>query len=230
MKTETWACQRTFIWNLIKVGIMVFLIGTFSAAPLIIFFTWYHWWTVLLGFLVYALEVWALYAIYRRYARIRRLKLPDLTAKMAPRTIMMIGVALVILVLLALGNAALTHWLHLPVAENQVAIDRMMKLHPVPLIIGASFFGPMCEELNFRGIFANYTVFGRYQRRTYKVAVYLVSSVLFGFTHTGFSNFPQFIYYTLFGMVVGSTYWLSGRDIRVNTVTHMLGNLILTLI
>ncbi|CAJ1230163.1 CPBP family intramembrane glutamic endopeptidase [Lactiplantibacillus xiangfangensis] len=230
MKTETWACQRTFIWNLIKVGIMVLLIGTFSAAPLIIFFTWYHWWTVLLGFLVYALEVWALYAIYRRYARIRRLKLPDLTAKMAPRTIMMIGVALVILVLLALGNAVLTNWLHLPVAENQVVIDRMMKAHPVPLIIGASFFGPMCEELNFRGIFANYTVFGQYQRRTYTVVVYLVSSVLFGFTHTGFSNFPQFIYYTLFGMVVGSTYWLSGRDIRVNTVTHMLGNLILTLI
>lgn len=230
MKTETWACQRTFIWNLIKVGIMVLLIGTFSAAPLIIFFTWYHWWTVLLGFLVYALEVWAIYAIYRRYARIRRLKLPDLTAKMAPRTIMMIGVALVILVLLALGNAVLTNWLHLPVAENQVVIDRMMKAHPVPLIIGASFFGPMCEELNFRGIFANYTVFGYYQRRTYTVAAYLVSSVLFGFAHTGFSNFTQLIYYTLFGMVVGSTYWLSGRDIRVNTVTHMLGNLILTLI
>lgn len=230
MKNETWVIQRTFIWNLIKAGILALFIGQFSAAPIMIFFTWYHWWTVLLGFLVYALEAWALYAIYRRYARIRRLELPTLTAKLAPRNIVMVGVAVAILVLLALGNAALMDWLHLPVAENQVIIDRMMKVHPVPLIIGASFFGPMCEELNFRGIFANYTVFGQYQRRTYTVVVYLVSSVLFGFAHTGFSNFTQLIYYTLFGMVVGSTYWLSGRDIRVNTVTHMLGNLILTLI
>jgi membrane protease YdiL (CAAX protease family) len=88
------------------------------------------------------------------------------------------------------------------------------------MTLDAVIFGPIAEELSFRGFFFSYVLSDQYLDREYQAATIVINGLLFGYLHSGNSLVPL-AYYTLFGMVLGTTYLLSKRDIR----THMLANL-----
>lgn len=219
-----------FIGNLVVASLMVMVMGSFSSLPILIFSTWYHWWTLIIAFGLYALEIVALYQLYRYFSRQRQRSLPVLAAKISWATLIKAGVALIGVLLLAVVDQWITADGAVASVENMRLLDRLFSAHPVAMTISGCFFAPICEELIFRGIFTSYATVTKTPQRNARIVILIVSSLLFGLAHTDPSNPVQYGYYVLMGAILGSVYWFSGDDIRIDAGVHGLANLMMIII
>lgn len=95
-------------------------------------------------------------------------------------------------------------------------VGDMMELMPMTVaIIGTCVLAPICEEILFRGLFANRLA--RYGERSGA----LVSAILFGLYH---ANLEQFFYAFVLGILLAYVYYRSGSLIAPIAL-HMLLNI-----
>lgn len=122
------------------------------------------------------------------------------------------------------GLDALGFLLDKPLAEpeNQQALIEWTRHLPMAVVLAdVVLFAPLVEEWLFRG--ALFGLFGRtLESVDGKAAALAVSSLLFGFMHTGF-DWPPLIMYGLMGTVLSGAY-LHFRDIRYPIAVHMANN------
>ncbi|WP_236626693.1 CPBP family intramembrane glutamic endopeptidase [Lactiplantibacillus plantarum] len=90
------------------------------------------------------------------------------------------------------------------------------------MIVLVVIFSPICEELIFRGIFFSYASTNQYNHRNYQMIAVVINSLIFASVHVDANWEP---YYTLMGSILGITYLLAKRDIRMNILVHMGTNL-----
>ncbi|AYJ34598.1 CPBP family intramembrane glutamic endopeptidase [Lactiplantibacillus argentoratensis] len=213
-----------FIGNLLIVSVLSVIIVNISSLPVYIYLITANWFTLLVSFSLYAVIIVFLYNIYKTTAELRQFDFRPWRTRLNKRALLLMVIGAVIIVALAFGYAKLTAVWHITESGNERALDLLLRKNPVAMTLDAVIFGPIAEELSFRGFFFSYVLSDQYLDREYQAATIVINGLLFGYLHSGNSLVPL-AYYTLFGMVLGTTYLLSKHDIRVNSVTHMLANL-----
>ncbi|WP_072536045.1 CPBP family intramembrane glutamic endopeptidase [Lactiplantibacillus plantarum] len=215
-----------FIGNLLIVSVLSVIIVNISSLPVYIYLITANWFTLLVSFSLYAVIIVFLYNIYKTTAELRQFDFRPWRTRLNKRALLLMVIGAVIIVALAFGYAKLTAVWHITESGNERALDLLLRKNPVAMTLDAVIFGPIAEELSFRGFFFSYVLSDQYQYldREYQAATIVINGLLFGYLHSGNSLVPL-AYYTLFGMVLGTIYLLSKHDIRVNSVTHMLANL-----
>lgn len=108
---------------------------------------------------------------------------------------------------------------------NQIAVENILGQAQFQMGVASVVFGPIMEELVFRGFFCNY-FFNKNTKGTQILAV-LISGVIFGLVHdTSFSLYT--LYYCGAGWLLGTVYiWT--KDIRCSIFVHFFHNLISTI-
>lgn len=95
-------------------------------------------------------------------------------------------------------------------------LTQVLTQMPLPaVLLGACLFGPVCEELLFRGLLA-----GRLARYGQKPAAW-VSALLFGLYH---ANVEQFFYAFALGLLLAYAYFYTGT-LAAPVLLHILFNL-----
>jgi len=210
-------------------GLLVILIASFSPMPIYIFLAKYNWITVTIAFVVYAAEVWLLYLIYQNYVGKNHIITAKLKASFGMRQLVIVIVGAVVMLALASCYTWLIDRGQLGQPENAQLIETMMGQHKFGISLAAIVFGPMCEELIFRGFFLNSLLKNHQDQRSYQISAVIISSLLFGFLHSG-TDWQALIYYSSLGAVLAVVYLKSGRDIRASISTHILSNLVILLL
>ena len=205
-----------FIGNLLIVSVLLSISVPYPCI--------FNWFTLLVSFSLYAVIIVFLYNIYKTTAELRQFDFRPWRTRLNKRALLLMVIGAVIIVALAFGYAKLTAVWHITESGNERALDLLLRKNPVAMTLDAVIFGPIAEELSFRGFFFSYVLSDQYLDREYQAATIVINGLLFGYLHSGNSLVPL-AYYTLFGMVLGTIYLLSKHDIRVNSVTHMLANL-----
>ena len=219
-----------FALRLVGISVFLLIVGSFSALPLMVYMNHFNAVTVTIGYGLYALEIVGLWWAYRWTATRHALTLPKLTAQVDQRWLLTILIGVVVILGVCVVHVQLMKGFGIPEPENARDLDKMMQLHPTALLIDACLFGPICEELLFRGLFFNLSLSSRQaQQRVYQVVAVVVNGMLFGFLHCD-NSFEPFLYYSLFGAVLAVSYLTSKRDIRVDISIHMLANIMIAVL
>ncbi|WP_238352275.1 CPBP family intramembrane metalloprotease [Lactiplantibacillus plantarum] len=133
-------------------------------------------------------------------------------------------VAMLTMVVLIIVDLKLSAMLNIPETSNSRSLAWMLGEAPLPMIVSVVIFSPICEELIFRGIFFSYALTNQYNHRNYQMIAVVINSLIFASVHVD-ANWEPWIYYTLMGSILGTTYLLAKRDIRLNILVHMGTNL-----
>lgn len=200
--------NKQFIINLVIASLISLALVSFSMAPAYLFLIKNNWIMITIGFLIYALEVWGLYWLYRHTARVRHYQVATLKSSV---NIAQLGTVIVAM-------------LNIPETSNSKSLAWMFGEAPLPMIISVVIFSPICEELIFRGIFFSYALTDQYNKCNYQMIAVVINSLIFASVHVD-ANWEPWIYYTLMGSILGTTYLLAKRDIRTNILVHMGTNL-----
>ena len=133
-------------------------------------------------------------------------------------------IAMLTMVVLIIVDLKLGAMLNIPETSNSRSLAWMLGEAPLPMIVSVVIFSPICEELIFRGIFFSYALTNQYNHRNYQMIAVVINSLIFASVHVD-ANWEPWIYYTLMGSILGTTYLLAKRDIRMNILVHMGTNL-----
>ncbi|GEL15332.1 CPBP family intramembrane glutamic endopeptidase [Pediococcus cellicola] len=137
-----------------------------------------------------------------------------------------IGIFMGIILILWILFLALQIWLSrmsaLPESENQETVMAFARAIPWWMGLDAVIFGPIIEELLFRGLFFNW-FFNSEDKRIRLLGVFL-SGAIFGAVHDVSSLLSWFVY-ALMGWLLAITYAYT-KDIRYNIGLHMFNNII----
>lgn len=104
--------------------------------------------------------------------------------------------------------------------ENQQIINTLIRKLPVWTFFDVVIFGPIAEELIFRGIF--FELFFKSEKNWVQTLGILVNGALFGALHDTGSAFPI---YAIMGCLLALTY-VKTKDIRCSMFVHILNNFI----
>ncbi|AEV94528.1 CPBP family intramembrane glutamic endopeptidase [Pediococcus claussenii] len=104
--------------------------------------------------------------------------------------------------------------------ENQQIINDLIRKLPVWTFFDVVIFGPISEELIFRGIF--FELFFKSEKNWVQALGILVNGILFGSLHDTGSAFPI---YAIMGCLLAFTY-VKTKDIRCSMFVHILNNFI----
>ena len=200
--------NRQFIINLVIASLISLALVSFSMAPAYLFLIKNNWLMITIGFVIYVLEAWGLYWLYRHTARVRHYQVATVKSR----------------VNIAQLGAVIIAMLTMVVLINSRSLAWMLGEAPLPMIVSVVIFSPICEELIFRGIFFSYALTNQYNHRNYQMIAVVINSLIFASVHVD-ANWEPWIYYTLMGSILGITYLLAKRDIRMNILVHMGTNL-----
>ncbi|MCT3398647.1 CPBP family intramembrane glutamic endopeptidase [Lentilactobacillus hilgardii] len=125
----------------------------------------------------------------------------------------------VVVLFLSVVHSALTK--EATTVNNQNIVNTMSMSRAYAIMSGMSvvLFGPICEELIFRGLWLQ--LFSKNKPITYAFAI-LLSSTIFGLLHSNDSFSGNLIYIGL-GLMLSFTY-LKHENIYENIAVHMLNN------
>ncbi len=179
---------------------------------------------ITIGFVIYALEAWGLYWLYRHTARVRHYQVATLKSRVNIAQLGTVIIAMLTMVVLIIVDLKLSAMLNIPETSNSRSLAWMLGEAPLPMIVSVVIFSPICEELIFRGIFFSYALTNQYNHRNYQIIAVVINSLIFASVHVD-ANWEPWIYYTLMGGILGTTYLLAKRDIRLNILVHMGTNL-----
>lgn len=108
-------------------------------------------------------------------------------------------------------------------SNNEMIIRSLFSSNPINL--GLLFLMtvvtvPIVEEVVFRK-----ALFGLIEPKTNHIVAIILSGAIFAFMHIQ-GDYIQMIPYTAMGIVLGYSYWKSGRNIYVSIGVHMLNNFV----
>jgi len=126
-------------------------------------------------------------------------------------------------------------------SENQEALNMLIEgsmFDKISLFIFAVILAPVVEEFVFRKAILNMFHFEQgyddggigFKFRNLILASFavIISSLAFGFVHVSSGDFVQIIYYAFLGIVLGTLYLVSKKNIYVPIFVHFLINLMVT--
>lgn len=216
--------NKQFIINLVIASLISLALVSFSMAPAYLFLIKNNWFMITIGFVIYALEAWGLYWLYWHTARVRHYQVATLKSQVNIAQLGTVIIAMLTMVVLIIVDLKLSAMLNIPETSNSRSLAWMLGEAPLPMIVSVVIFSPICEELIFRGIFFSYALTNQYNHRNYQMIAVVINSLIFASVHVD-ANWEPWIYYTLMGGILGTTYLLAKRDIRMNILVHMGTNL-----
>ncbi|MBV7389506.1 MULTISPECIES: CPBP family intramembrane glutamic endopeptidase [Enterococcus] len=167
------------------------------------------------------LSVFLLHFLYSRYRNQLRIANPNHFGKekLAGNKILFTVGMFVVMNIVAI---VFSSFLSLDTPDNQEAINQATALVPMLAVFNTVVFGPLAEEIIFRGIFFNY--FFNQNRRNSHILAIIVSGTVFGLMHEA-SFSLAFLYYASLGWILAGTY-LYTKDLRYSMAIHLLFNLL----
>jgi membrane protease YdiL (CAAX protease family) len=169
----------------------------------------------------FALTIWWL---VRRFRKMRVGMTPsddqrqpftwDKLRNMVPGLLIMVGVQVLSAYVVSTGK--------MPPSANEDAINQALGTSQVVMLMIVVVFGPIVEELLFRGLLMN-LAFAQRNRATQAFNLVL-SSVSFALVHVP-TNLFDFATYALLGLGLGLTYART-RDLRSGIALHILNNFV----
>lgn len=132
-----------------------------------------------------------------------------------------IGIYISLLITLVVGEYLLPFVLS--TSDNQNTIEKMFQVNRVSIVLSAVIFGPIIEELIYRGVFQK--LFFQKIRTNWQFIVYvLLSAMIFTAIH-GDSFSLDLLPYTFMGIIFATGYVLL-RDIKYSISFHIINNII----
>jgi membrane protease YdiL (CAAX protease family) len=212
---------------------MAWFVGMFLEFPIIIVGTQNNVFKVIFGLLIYLLEIFGLYQLYRWLAKEQnegqQRPIKPLWQPWVKQTYIVMGSCL----LLALAATALYNhvetWMNLPTTHNGQVVDQYLQTKSILFFSSMILFGPICEELLYRACFFSFVIFKQYVKRSWIITAIIINGIFFGLLHSGLNLIPL-IYYALIGMILASSYVLTGGDVKASALVHILGNTTIALL
>ena len=129
------------------------------------------------------------------------------------------------LILMVVSNMIIIFIFEAGKANNEEAIQKMIKAVPFLVLISAGIFAPITEEILFRKTFKDII--------SNKITYIIISGLIFGYLHVASANsLQQFLYiipYSSLGICFAISY--SKTDTIFTSISmHMLHNILLTII
>lgn len=109
---------------------------------------------------------------------------------------------------------------------NQMLVEDLFTQIPIVMTLTTAIGAPIIEEYIFRGLLM--ASFPHQDRRAWQVLSVVVSSILFGFVHTGFSDILSLPFYALMGTVFAVAYAVT-KDLRYPIALHAINNTLSTI-
>lgn len=171
---------------------------------------------------VFGALLWGLWRLYQRFLakepQGKQWGLKRLDRQTLGFTVLM--TVLLMLIQIGGGYLQLRHITAEP--ANQSALLQLMQQAPLAMVLIACVGGPAAEELIFRGLLMH--CFPHQDQTRWRALSGLVSAVIFGLAHSGFSDPLNWLIYAGLGAVFAATY-AHTKDLRYSLVLHFLNNL-----
>ncbi len=107
-------------------------------------------------------------------------------------------------------------------SANQEFIEKLVAIAPLMMFVSIVILIPFIEEIFFRGVIVEILEKCKISN---KFLLIVLSSILFAFVHvTDIESFKYFFLYFAMALPLGGAYILSGKNIWVVVMMHMLNN------
>lgn len=133
---------------------------------------------------------------------------------------------IVVLIIMAISNALITHFTGSQTSSNESAVRNLMQMFPVYMFLSSAFYAPLCEELVFRKSIKKIVPI--------KWIFIVLSGLIFGGVHVlnGLNSIADLLYlipYCTPGFVLAYAYQKTD-NIMVSMGIHFMHNFILVIL